>query len=104
MGQHSDDLEANIPDLWQTAAEDEEAEDKEDPTPLLEIWEDKATLTFLKDGQYDVDRLPDNQADMSKAMKRINKRAAAFYWNHQGNTLHKHATPRYPNDREVPPP
>jgi thymidylate kinase len=99
-----DDLEANIPDLWQTAAEDEEAEDNEESTPLLEIWEDKATLTFLKDGQYDVDLLPDNRADMSKAMKRISKRATAFYWNHQGNTLHKHATPRYPNDREVPRP
>lgn len=102
------DADANIPDMWQTAAEEEEAEDKEEgetsTTPLLEIWEDEATIAYLKHNQVDVELLPDDHIEMNKAIKRINKRAAAFYWNKLNGKLYKRATPRYPNDREVPPP
>ena len=96
-----------VTDLWQTAAEDEEAEEVEmDSTPptLREIWEDKATITFLKDNQVDVELLPNDPEDLRRAMKRINKRADAFYWDSKVGKLFKKATCRYPQDREVPHP
>jgi hypothetical protein len=96
-----------FPDLWQLAAEEEaEEEEGQAPTtaPLLEIWDDKATLIYLKEGAYNVELLPDDEEEQKRAMKRITKRADAFYWHPPTSKIFKKASTRYPQDREVPHP
>lgn len=79
----------------------------EEPTSqgaVLDIWQDGATLQYLKTQQYDVELLPDDSSARKRVLKRITKRAANYYWDPNQNKLYRRPTANYMEPREVPPP
>jgi hypothetical protein len=73
-----------LPDLRQSAARGAQEEEESDihmtaATPLLEIWEDKATLDYIQESAYAVTLLPDEEEKQKKAVKRAIKRADTSY-------------------------
>jgi hypothetical protein len=87
--------EAPLPDLGEEGAEITGA--------ILEVWEDQATLQYLQTKQYDIDLLPDDDALLYKERRRIDKRAANYFWDTLTGKLFFRPTTNYMN-REVPHP
>lgn len=72
------------------------------PTAILEIWHDAGTMQYLQTQQFEVEALPDNGS--GKEMRRIEKRAAGYYWDAANQKLYKRPCDKHRQPREVPPP
>jgi thymidylate kinase len=82
-----------------------EEDDNEPPSPaaILEIWQDLATMNYLKTGQCITD--PSSSQDVgSKEMKRVEKRAKGYTWEDATQKLFKLPSGKHSAPREVPPP
>jgi hypothetical protein len=85
--------------------EEESSEDAETPLGIQDIWEEKATLYFIKTGSHNTDLLPEEStALVKKEIKRIERRAKNYRWDIKSSQLLKQPSTKYPLERIVPPP
>jgi thymidylate kinase len=102
QGQESDGTD-NAAKSSESASEDEEEQEHQYVSgAILEIWKDEAALQYLKTQAHDVETLP--ELTPGKEMKRIEKRAGHYSWDHQQQKLFKTPSGKYTDSREVPAP